>query len=262
MAYILIICSMPLLMTQIPVVLDALPYLFHDRHCVLCHKIADELDASNYESAQKSIRSLAKWEEKQRKRVCLSYPYVRRSAEYYQALLSEAQNDYRTALDLRLKYNDKIKAYYGKRGYVDYYAKPRLLFKLNMKSNSFKEYCIVTNEVKQLPLCNFNYYSTGKFERLQRSYELSQDNGDSEAFRIICRNICDQLTYNPPINNNPQRYVSFPEFLKFAEEEYAKLGEPEEYADAMIVFRTINATLYEQVATPENAETPGQAEPQ
>ena len=66
MAYILIICSMPLLMAQIPVVLS---YLSQDKHCVLCHKIADELDASNYESAQKSIRSLAKWEEKQRKRV-------------------------------------------------------------------------------------------------------------------------------------------------------------------------------------------------
>ena len=259
--YTVIICIMPLLMTQIPVVLDALPYLFHDRHCVLCHKIEEKLGSYKYSSARKTIAKLSSWEKDNLHSSQCSHISLPRS-DYYLSLLYELEGDFQNAIDLRFALNkDKIECP-GRRGYTDYYVIPRLLYKLNKRKESFINYCNVACDLQRYPLTGYRFFSIGIRNEDSRPYSLCQRDANAEEFYKACRNMCDYLTYNPPLNTEPQRYVSFPEFLKFAEEEYAKLGEPEEYADAMTVFRTINATLYEQSAKAENPETPGQAEPQ
>ena len=219
----------------------------HDPYCILNHKIQDAIEERDFDAAQKYVNKLAKHEEKLRN--VENKAYILRTAENYQSLLYELQGKYEDALKIQQKWKSRIRLY--SMGMfdvfnVDYCAEARLLYKLNRKDESFVAYCEDTRNLLNQ----------------QNVTELTDEEREKQEKAIRKRVVLPFITRDAYGSGNPDGFFEFPEFLKFAEEEYAKLGEPEEYADAMTVFRTINSELDEQTATPEGAETTGQAEPQ
>ena len=237
--------------------------LFNNKYAVLTSDINRAFSEGDYESVRKHIDALSKLEKKYALNAKRSdyHSYIPTSREFYQSILDELTGEYENALEIRyaLLENPSFSSALPF-GYNDPYGIPRLLYKANYKEEAFREYCKVTNVQKTYMLPHFSVFYT--HEHIGLAVPFVECSANSEELRNTCSQLKDYITYNVPFKDRISYYVSFPEFLKFAEEEYAKLGEPEEYADAMTVFRTINAELDEQTATPENAETPGQAEPQ
>lgn len=201
--------------------------LTHDNCCVLTHKINEAIRDKDYAAARKYIDKLAKWEAKQRNRE--NKPYVYHTAESFQSLLYEDQGDYEKALDIQLKWQGRIRIRqpHGMGDGIDeedFYALPRLLYKLDRKEEAFVEYCKATRELQG---------AARILASLTPSPEKSLEG-------IVRKQIQERLMQNAPIWNNDNSSPEFSDFLQFADEEYARLGKPEEYADVMAIFHAVN----------------------
>ena len=216
--------------------------LIHDDFCVLNREIALGIQNKNYAVAQKYIPRLAKWEEKQRQKSDVAYVY--RWAESYQSLLYEAQGEYEKSLELQLKWRGRLQVYYEYGPYCgqnsgDLYALPRILYKLNRKEEAFVEYCKATCEL-QNHSWNMSSLTSPPMQRQEE---------------FLYERIARLITQDAPIWIEGNLFIDFTDFLKFIDEEYARLGKPEEYAEAVKTFHAVDGQLQKQRSNATKNET-------
>jgi hypothetical protein len=103
---------------------------------------------------------------------------------------------------------------------------PRIYYKLGRKEDAFKEYC----HYAKYELLNFN--------------DLKNKNADKN---LMLKYMYNQLIMNHGVDfMRLAIFLDYDDFLNFMKEEYAKLGSPPEYEEAMQLFRAIKNEIIEE----------------
>lgn len=108
------------------------------------------------------------------------------------------------------------------------HTKARILYKKGMKKDAFIEYCLSApcdNEYWGVE--GFKYAQGGNEYRLNLYKEKKRQN-------ITLQSIDDNLLWQTKLSC----FSNYDEFLKFLDEEYKKLGSPEEYAEAVMKYHS------------------------
>ena len=236
--YIAIICLLPWILSKTPEVLATLIHTFRNPYFGLHIKINSAFEREDYDTVQANIKKFHQWEEKRRQNARVVY--TARTAEYYQSLLYEARGDYFQAIELRVAWKGRLYPFRWRDPFDDFFGLPRLLYKANLRKEAFEEFCKTTIATQEMH--DYQRFISHHGGDVVPYYPLPRWN--SEATLKGAKYFSELLIRNPPnLKNLPNHYVEFDEFIKFVDEEYARLGYPSEYDAAMEIFHMIDDLL-------------------
>ncbi len=208
---------------------------FNDHVCGLHDEFMHAVSTHDIPKAQETLKRFDEWEsgfnlrreqeyQKERKKweaecgVPYPNPMPRSFAGvYYHEIFCEMNKDWDGAFHYLDEYSKISFDNYAIRGYfidcdVDA-IRARLYYKMGKKSLAFAEYCDLTNSM----------------------------NPEQDAESVKSRySLCQRQKFHC-LSDSMSCFPTYSSFLQFMEEEYEALGKPEEYKDAMDIYRSLDA---------------------